>query len=200
METILSKDTELFYFINGQRSLFFDYFFAFLSHNLSFVIAILLAVIFLSIKKFNKHFWILLVLVALSFLLADRISVLCFKDVFQRFRPSHALEGVNLVKLSSWNLIYDYKGGLYGFVSSHAANAFSLATIFAVLGKKYKLLPVLIYSWAILVGYSRIYCGVHYPLDVIVGGILGIGIGLLIVMLYKLVLKKYKCKKAISLD
>lgn len=200
MEAILNKDTELFYLINGQRNPFFDYLFGFLSHNLSFVIAILLAVIFLSIKKFNKHFWILLVLVALSFLLADRISVLCFKDVFQRFRPSHALEGVNLVKLSSWNLIYDYKGGLYGFVSSHAANAFSLATIFAVLGKKYKLLPVLIYSWAILVGYSRIYCGVHYPLDVIVGGILGIGIGLLIVMLYKLVLKKYKCKKAISLD
>ena len=200
MEAILNKDTELFYLINSQRNLFFDYLFGFLSHNLSFVIAILLAVIFLSIKKFNKHFWILLVLVALSFLLADRISVLCFKDVFQRLRPSHALEGVNLVKLSSWNLISDYKGGLYGFVSSHAANAFSLATIFAVLGKKYKLLPILIYSWAILVGYSRIYCGVHYPSDVIVGGILGIGIGLLIVMLYKLVLKKYKCKKAISLD
>lgn len=199
MEAILNKDTELFYLINSQRNLFFDYLFGFLSHNLSFVIAIFLAVIFLSIKKFNKHFWILLVLVALSFLLADRISVLCFKDVFQRLRPSHALEGVNLVKLSSWNLISDYKGGLYGFVSSHAANAFSLATIFAVLGKKYKLLPILIYSWAILVGYSRIYCGVHYPSDVIVGGILGIGIGLLIVMLYKLVLKKYKSKKTDNL-
>lgn len=199
MEAILNKDTELFYLINSQRNLFFDYLFGFLSHNLSFVIAIFLAVIFLSIKKFNKHFWILLVLVALSFLFADRISVLCFKDVFQRLRPSHALEGVNLVKLFSWHLIYDYKGGLYGFVSSHAANAFSLATIFAVLGKKYKHLPVLIYSWAILVGYSRIYCGVHYPSDVIVGGILGIGIGLLIVMLYKLVLKKYKSKKTDNL-
>ncbi|HBN05486.1 MAG TPA: phosphatase PAP2 family protein [Bacteroidales bacterium] len=196
MEAILSKDTELFYLINGLRNPFFDYFFAFLSHNLSFVVAILSAVIFLSIKKFNKHFWILIILVALSFLLADRISVLCFKDVFQRLRPSHALEGVNLVKLSSWHLIYDYKGGLYGFVSSHSANAFSLATIFAILGTKYKLLPILIYSWAILVGYSRIYCGVHYPLDVIVGGILGIGIGLLIVMLYKFILKKYLSKKA----
>ncbi len=200
MEAILSKDTELFYLINGLRSSFFDYLFAFLSHNLSFVVAILSVVIFLSIKKFNKHFWILIVLVALSFLLADRISVLCFKDVFQRLRPSHALEGVNLVKLSSWHLIYDYKGGLYGFVSSHSANAFSLATIFAFLGKKYKLLPVLIYSWAILVGYSRIYCGVHYPLDVIVGGILGIGIGLLIVMLYKFILKKYLSKKAKNLS
>lgn len=200
MEAILNNDTELFYLINGQRNPFLDYLFSFLSHNLSFFIAILSAVIFLSVKKFKKQFWILLVLVALSFLLADRISVLCFKDIFQRLRPSHALIGVNLVKLDSWHLVYDYKGGLYGFVSSHSANAFSLATIFAVLGKKYKLLPILIYSWAILVGYSRIYCGVHYPLDVIVGGILGIGIGLLIVLLYKFILKKYLSKKANNLS
>ncbi|MDD2529736.1 MAG: phosphatase PAP2 family protein [Bacteroidales bacterium] len=200
MEAILNKDTELFYLINSLRTPFLDYFFGFLSHNLSFVLAILSAFLLLTIKKYRKDFWILIVLVALSFLLADRISVLCFKDVFQRLRPSHALEGVNLVKLSSWHLIYDYKGGLYGFVSSHAANAFSLATIFSVLGKKYKLFPVLIYSWAILVGYSRIYCGVHYPSDVIVGGILGIGIGLLIVILYKLVLKKYKSKKTDNLS
>ena len=199
MKTLLDKDKEFFYLINGNRSEFFDYIFAFLSHNLSFVILILGAFVFLSIKEYKKQFWILIILIALSFLLADRISVLCFKDVFERLRPSHALEGVNLVKLNSWNLIYDYKGGQFGFVSSHAANAFSLATIFAVLGKKYKHLPVLIYSWAILVGYSRIYCGVHYPSDVIVGGILGIGIGLLIVMLYKLVLKKYKSKKTDNL-
>jgi undecaprenyl-diphosphatase len=192
MEIILDKDTQLFFLINQQRSPLFDYFFAFLSHNLSFVIAILAAVLFLSIKRYKKRFWILIVLVALSFLLADRISVLCFKDVFERLRPSHALEGVNLVKLSSWQLIYDYKGGQYGFVSSHAANAFSLATIFALLGKHYKALPILIYLWAILVGYSRVYCGVHYPLDVVAGALLGILIGLSIVFSYKFIYKKYK--------
>lgn len=192
METILSKDTELFYVINGLRTPFLDYFFGFLSHNLSFVFAILTVVLFLSIKKYGKRFWILIVLVALSFLFADRISVLCFKDVFERLRPSHALEGVSLVKLSSWQLIYDYKGGQFGFVSSHAANAFSLATIFAVLGKEYKFLPLLIYTWAILVGYSRIYCGVHYPADVLVGALLGILIGLGIVLLYKYIDKNFR--------
>ena len=123
--------------------------------------------------------------------MADRISVLCFKDVFERLRPSHALEGVNLVKLNSWNLIYDYKGGQFGFVSSHAANAFSLATIFSLLGKKYKIFSLIMFLWAILVGYSRVYCGVHYLGDVICGALLGVLIGYFIVSIYKLVEKKY---------
>ncbi|MDD2488578.1 MAG: phosphatase PAP2 family protein [Bacteroidales bacterium] len=191
MKTLLDKDKEFFYLINGNRSEFFDYIFAFLSHNLSFVILILGAFVFLSIKEYKKQFWILIILIALSFLLADRISVLCFKDVFERLRPSHALEGVNLVKLNSWNLIYDYKGGQFGFVSSHAANAFSLATIFSLLGKKYKIFSLIMFLWAILVGYSRVYCGVHYLGDVICGALLGVLIGYFIVSIYKLVEKKY---------
>jgi len=191
MKTLLDKDKEFFYLINGNRSELFDYIFAFLSHNLSFVILILGAFVFLSIKEYKKQFWILIILIALSFLLADRISVLCFKDVFERLRPSHALEGVNLVKLNSWNLIYDYKGGQFGFVSSHAANAFSLATIFSLLGKKYKIFSLIMFLWAILVGYSRVYCGVHYLGDVICGALLGVLIGYFIVSIYKLVEKKY---------
>ena len=191
MKKLIDKDIELFYLINGQRNEFFDYMFSFLSHNLSSFLFILIAIIFLTIKKFKKQFWILLILVILSFLLADRISVLCFKDVFERLRPSHALEGVKLVKLESWKLVYDHKGGQYGFVSSHAANSFSIATIFILLGKKYKLFSVLILLWAILVSYSRIYCGVHYPGDIIGGALLGVLIGYFIIFLYKQVQKKF---------
>ena len=60
----------------------------------------------------------------LLFFLGDRVSVVGFKDVFERLRPSHALEDVFLVKLKDFQLIYTSKGGLYGFVSSHSTNAF----------------------------------------------------------------------------
>lgn len=192
MRRLIDKDIELFYLINGHRSDFFDYVFSFLSHSLSFIIVILIATIFLTVKKFNKKFWILIILVALSFLFADRISVICFKDVFERLRPSHALAGVNLVKLDSWRLVFDHKGGQFGFVSSHAANVFSLATIFVILGKRYKAFSILIILWAVLVAYSRVYCGVHYPGDVVCGAFLGILIGYLIILLYKYLQKKFK--------
>lgn len=190
MNTLNSIDTKLFYVINNLRSPFLDYFFAFLSHNLSFIIALLAVVFFLGSKEYRKNWWILIVIIGLSFLLADRISVICFKDVFERLRPSHALENVHLVKMKSFELLYDNKGGLYGFVSSHSANAFALATVFALMGRKYKYFGLLVFLWAFLVGYSRVYCGVHYPGDVICGGILGILIGYLLYSLYKYISKR----------
>lgn len=185
IETLNNIDTELFIYLNSIRSVFFDYFFGFFSNNISFVILILISVLFLGIKELKKNWWVLIILVALSFLLADRISVLCFKDVFERLRPSHALENVYLVKLKGLELVYDHKGGLYGFVSSHAANAFSLATIFILIGRKYRIYVITIALWALIVGYSRIYAGVHYPLDVICGGVLGIIIGVFIYYVYR---------------
>lgn len=198
IETLNNIDTQLFIFLNSIRSVFFDYFFGFFSHSICFAIAITFSLIFLGIKELKKKWWVLLILVALSFLFADRISVLLFKDVFERLRPSHAIENIYLVKLKGMELVYDHKGGLYGFVSSHAANAFSLATIFILIGRKYKIYVVSIILWALIIGYSRIYAGVHYPLDVICGGILGIVIGLVIYYIYRCLfeakhIKNIKC-------
>ena len=151
-------------------------------------------VLWLSVSQFKKSFWHILILVAVCFLLADRISVLCFKDVFMRLRPSHALEGVNLVKFSDFQLIYDSKGGLYGFVSSHATNALCLTTVFATISRHKKSVILIMGIWSLLTMYSRIYCGVHYPTDVICGALLGIAIGLFISWGYNFVKKKIKLK------
>ncbi len=197
MNKLIEFDTWLFYLINGARSNFADWFFSVISSHLFFGLVVFFLVLSLSVSQFKKRFWHLLILVAVCFLLADRISVLCFKDVFMRLRPSHALEGVNLVKLSDFQLIYDSKGGLYGFVSSHATNALCLSTVFAKLSSKKNIVIPILLVWSLLTMYSRVYCGVHYPADVLCGAILGVAIGLLICYIYELLLRKLKSKDRI---
>lgn len=190
MNEITALDTELFYAINGTRSSFFDWFFAVISSHLFFGVVLISLILWLSFTQFKNRFWVLLILVALCFLLADRLSVVCFKDVVQRLRPSHALANVHLVKLRDFGLIYDSKGGLYGFVSSHAANVFCLSTVFALVAekKKRKILIPILSLWSLLTIYSRVYCGVHYPGDVICGSLLGIALGLIIFYAYRFIL------------
>jgi undecaprenyl-diphosphatase len=113
-----------------------------------------------------------------------------FKDVFERLRPSHALQNVFLVKFKDFHLVYTSKGGMYGFVSSHATNAFCIATLFGLISRK-RLSWILLLLWAFLTAYSRIYCGVHYPGDVICGGLLGVVLGWLIYFLYTKIKNKY---------
>ncbi len=110
--------------------------------------------------------------------LADLSSKYLFKEVFLRYRPSHNLELKNQL-----HLLHNYSGGMYGFVSSHAANMFAIATTLGLFyWRKNKLIFPLLLLWAGLIAYSRMYLGVHYPSDVFVGGLLGSLIG---VTLYK---------------
>jgi undecaprenyl-diphosphatase len=115
---------------------------------------------------------------ALCVLLADRISSGFFKPFVARLRPTHALgEAVHIVR--------DYRGGRYGFVSSHAANMFAVA-VYSLLVVRRTYFTVFMLLFALFVSYTRIYLGVHYPLDIICGGLLGAGIGWGVAALYRL--------------
>ncbi len=104
----------------------------------------------------------------LTILLADQVSSGLMKPYFERLRPCHD------PRLEGMLHLYGRCGGLYGFVSSHAANTFGLATFLTLkLGKKQKAFAWL-FLYALLVSYTRIYLGVHYPLDLFFGAIVGV--------------------------
>ncbi len=141
---------------------------------------------FLAYKQVGKHIWLVALAALVLIVLSDQLSNHAFKNVFLRYRPCHNLLIQAQVHLNS------SCGGTYGFVSSHAANTFALAMfLFLFFKNKIKYVGILVFVWASFVSYSRIYNGLHYPADVAVGGILGMGIGVLVFKLYELANKKY---------
>lgn len=113
--------------------------------------------------------------------MADQTSVKLFKDVFERLRPCHQPTIAHLV-----HVVNDHCGGQYGFVSSHAANTFAFAAFLGgVFAQKVKWFSCVLWVWAAIVAYSRIYLGVHYPGDIIGGALLGILIGRLVYRIFE---------------
>ncbi len=129
----------------------------------------------------------LLVLGSIAFvlLLASLISGVLFKPLFQRYRPSHHPDYKDLV-----NLLNDFRGGDYGFISGHATNSFGLAFFFSRLFKN-RILTFSMMLWATLNSYSRIYLGVHFISDIVAGFIVGALIGLLVYEIYVRIRVRY---------
>ena len=182
-------DRELFLLINSFNSPFFDQVMYIISGKLTWVplyIVILAAIG----RKYRRKFFPVVLFISLAVLLADQGSVQIFKNTVQRLRPCHepSLEGMV-------HLVENRCGGLYGFVSSHASNAFNVALISLLFIRK-RWFSVSIVIWAALVGYSRIYLGVHYPGDVICGSLFGTLTGWSVYKLYELTEKKYLQRSA----
>ncbi|MCI4442548.1 MAG: phosphatase PAP2 family protein [Lentimicrobium sp.] len=186
LEKIKQLDTELFLYLNGKHNTFFDPIMYWASDKL-FWIPFYLIIIFLLVREYKKQSIYILISIGILIALCDQIASHLIKNAVQRLRPSHEpiLEG--LIHLSKAG-----PGGQYGFVSSHSANAFGLATfLILLLPKKYTPLKWILGFWAILVAYSRIYNGVHYPTDVIVAGLIGMILAYLVFKIYSKVKLKY---------
>ena len=183
IDSLLDWDTSLFLFLNGLGSPSFDALWMMITHKASnFVVYIILLLWYYRSKGYKSALFLLLAAGALI-LVTDQVTNM-FKYGFERLRPCHnpeIQEFMRIVKKSC--------GGLYGYFSGHASNSFALATFFSFLFReKFPKIKYLLFFIAALIAYSRIYIGVHYPLDVFSGATFGFFWSLLF---YKIATKLY---------
>ena len=187
IEEILKLDSKLFLFLNNLGTPKFDTFWI----SLSMIEANILMYLFLIFLLFYTqktrpkflYIFYLFSVIALMITITDQGANI-FKDSFQRLRPCYD-ESIK----DSLRLVKENCGGKYGFFSAHASNSFSLAIFFGLLFKnrmRYIIIITMIY--ALLISYSRIYLGVHFPIDIIVGSSFGICVG---IIMYSFVYLKF---------
>ncbi|MFC6999720.1 phosphatase PAP2 family protein [Rufibacter roseus] len=185
MEKLKSFDQSLFVELNSHHSPFWDALMVFVSNKYVWFPFYLLLVCLL-IYFYRRRGALMVLTLAASVGLADFVSSGIFKPFFERLRPCH--EEV----LGATIFVVDGCGGRYGFVSSHAANSFAIAVyVIFLLKPRQWLLKVFLVFWAVLISYSRVYLGVHYPGDIMVGAIIGCLAAWLGLYLYKIISQRY---------
>lgn len=169
MDLITSFDRSLFLLLNGLHTSWLDPVMMIISSKWVWI-PFYLFLLYRLWVIYKRDCLKILLSVALLITLTDQTSGL-IKDTVKRHRPTHQ-EGLSEMV----HTVDGYKGGKFGFVSSHAANSFAIALFIGLLlSRKRSMTPLLgLIVWAFLVSYSRIYLGVHYPGDILGGALVGV--------------------------
>jgi undecaprenyl-diphosphatase len=170
IQSIKFAEYEWFLWLNDFHSPMLDVVMYWITFRFTWI-PLYIYVIYYIFVKIKGQPWQNLLFILVSVGLADRITSGFMKPYFARLRPCHDPIINHLVH------VVGNCGGQYGFVSSHATNCFALAVSFILILKKNNIkanfLSNFLFIWAIIVSYSRIYVGVHFPSDIIIGGFVG---------------------------
>ncbi|NDW13368.1 phosphatase PAP2 family protein [Bacteroides sp. 214] len=179
IDKVLDYERNLFFALNGSESEYLDRFMWLYSGKTVWLPVAALIIFILLYKKMWKESLFIVLSITLVVVLCDQFASGVCKPYFHRFRPTHHPDFMNEV-----DTVFNYRGGKYGFMSSHAANAFGFAMFMAYLFKN-ALFSWTIFIWATLTAYSRIYLGVHFISDVVPGIVVGLLVGYGVYRLYK---------------
>jgi undecaprenyl-diphosphatase len=183
-ETFLEWDREALVWLNmgGSHTPFLD-FFMWMTTQIFIWLPAFLTFFYVVIKDKKKETLLVAGAVVLVFFLCDQLTSNILKPLIARPRPSRDPLVMELLQY-----VNDYRGGRFGFPSSHAANSFGFAMVTSLLFR-YRWYTAVAFSWAALCTYTRLYLGVHFPSDILVGMITGILVGWFCYWLYRKVRK-----------
>ena len=185
IQQLIETDQSLLLTLNDNDSLLWDGVMWIVTDTKTWIPAIVMLLYVLFKNNRFSHGIAVLVMFALGVTLADQIASGICKPYFARPRPTQDPEIMYLV-----NVVNGYRGGAYGFMSSHAANTFVVATLVSLLVRSFPL-TVMMYLWAAIPSFSRIYLGVHYPGDILFGATEGCLVGVIVYTLYSYVQKRF---------
>ena len=175
LQSLDAIDRYLLLWVHNNHSSIFDHLMPFITDADNWVIPIIVLIVFLGFKG-DKKGKIALALLIISISLTDSICAQILKPFIERIRPSHSsMEGLNLLVS---------KGGKWGMPSNHASNIFALAVILSYF---YDRIKIPLFVLASFIAISRVYVGVHYPGDVIVGGLFGYSIAWSVITLWVII-------------
>ncbi len=173
LDYLNDMDTAVLLAVNGMHNALQDALWWMVSAKWSSLL-IVVALLWSLLHQNRRHALLVIAMLMLALLVADQVSSGLIKQVVERLRPTREAGLEEMI-----HIVNDYRGGMYGFVSSHAANSFA-ATVFLALIFRHRVVTIGLTLWALMQCYSRIYLGVHYPGDILGGIIVGVTAGWLV--------------------
>ena len=186
MDKINHWDTELLIFLNNLGTEFWDPFWIAITGTAIWIPFYALLVFLIFKKLEGKSRWLAILALIINVVITDQGSVQLFKEQFLRLRPCHVEEVLARIRLPM-----DRCGGQYGFISSHSSSTFGLAVLVGSLLKThFRYIMSFMLIWAAFISYSRIYLGVHYPIDVLAGATFGCVSGYIVFRGHQLIVSR----------